>query len=111
MKTALAMALAVGALSSLPAAQQPQQPQQTPTYLTPEQQRAIQQMPAAGEEKRVQADAIDKALADGKVVLLDVREPKEIEDLGTIEGSINIPIGELEKRLNELPKDKTILTA
>jgi len=111
MKIALAMALAVGALSSSPAAQQTQQPQQPSTYLTPEQQKAIQQMPAAGEEKRVQADAVDKVLAAGDVVLLDVREPKEIEDLGTIEGAINIPIGELEKRLNELPKDKTYLTA
>jgi 3-mercaptopyruvate sulfurtransferase SseA len=105
MKTALAIVLAVGALSIVEAHQQ-----QT-SYLTPEQQKAIQQMPSAGEEKRVQADAIDKVLAAGNVVLLDVREPKEIEDLGTIEGAINIPINELEKRLNELPKDKTYLTA
>ena len=42
---------------------------------------------------------------------LDVREPKEIEELGTLEGYYNIPIGDLEKRLGELPKDKLILTA
>ncbi len=41
-----------------------------------------------------------QVLAAGNVVLLDVREPKEIEDLGTIEGAINIPLNELEKRLN-----------
>ncbi len=29
----------------------------------------------------------------------------------TREGYINVPLGELEKRLNELPKNKTILTA
>ena len=63
------------------------------------------------EDQRVTADAIDKLLADGKVILLDVREPKELEELGTREGYVNIPIGELERRLNELPKDKTILTA
>ena len=40
-----------------------------------------------------------------------VREPKEIEELGTRKGFVNIPIGELEARVNELPKDKTILTA
>jgi rhodanese-related sulfurtransferase len=40
-----------------------------------------------------------------------VREPEEIEELGTIEGYVNIPIGELESRLDELPRDKTILTA
>jgi hypothetical protein len=63
------------------------------------------------EDQRVAADAIDKLLADGKLILLDVREPKELEELGTSAGYVNIPIGELERRLNELPKDKTILTA
>jgi rhodanese-related sulfurtransferase len=47
----------------------------------------------------------------GDTVLLDVREPKEIEELGGYEGAINIPVTQLEKRLGELPKDKTILTA
>jgi hypothetical protein len=63
------------------------------------------------EDQRIAADAIDKLLADGKAILLDVREPKELEELGTREGYINIPIGQLEGRLSELPKDKTILTA
>jgi rhodanese-related sulfurtransferase len=63
------------------------------------------------EDQRIAPDAIDKVLADGNVILLDVREPKELEELGTREGYVNIPIGELERRLDELPKDKTILTA
>ena len=63
------------------------------------------------ESKRVAADDIDKLLADGKVLLLDVREPKELEELGTIADSVNIPLGQLEKRLGELPKDRLILTA
>ena len=63
------------------------------------------------ESKRVSADDIDKLLADGKVLLLDVREPKELEELGTIPDSVNIPLGQLEKRLGELPKDRLILTA
>jgi hypothetical protein len=67
--------------------------------------------PPAGEELRVKADDIDALLADGKVVLLDVREPWELEEFGTRESSINIPLGQLEKRLGELPKDKAILTA
>jgi hypothetical protein len=37
-----------------------------------------------------------------------VRESKEIEELGGYEGAIDIPLQELEKRLGELPKDKTI---
>jgi rhodanese-related sulfurtransferase len=60
---------------------------------------------------RVKPDDIDSLLADGKVVLLDVREPWELEEMGTREGYINIPLRELEKRLGELPKDKAILTA
>jgi rhodanese-related sulfurtransferase len=33
--------------------------------------------------------------------LLDVREPKEVE-AGMIPGAVNIPLGELRKRLNEI---------
>ena len=60
---------------------------------------------------RVKGDDIDKVLAESGVILLDVREPWELEKYGAREGYINIPIGQLEKRLGELPKDKTILTA
>jgi hypothetical protein len=64
-----------------------------------------------GPERRVEADEIDKYILEKKVFFLDVREPKELEELGTIEGYYNIPLGQLEKRLGELPKDKLILTA
>jgi hypothetical protein len=64
-----------------------------------------------GPNRRVQADEIDTYILEKKVFFLDVREPKELEELGTLEGYYNIPIGELEKRLGELPKDKLILTA
>ncbi len=52
------------------------------------------------------ADGLKKLL-DKKVKLffLDVREPKEIEELGTIDGYVNIPISQLEARLSEIPKD------
>src|SRR5688500_2465569 len=84
------------------------QPQPTPPAPTAPQ---AQSNPPMDESKRVSADDIDKLLAEGKVLLLDVREPKEREELGAIEDSINIPIGQLEKRLDELPKDRLILTA
>jgi rhodanese-related sulfurtransferase len=67
--------------------------------------------PALDESKRVKAEDITAILAKGDVVLLDVREAKELEELGTIEGAIHIPLGQLEARAGELPKDKTILTA
>ena len=64
-----------------------------------------------GQEMRVEAQDLDEVLADADVVLLDVREPWELEEYGTRAGYINIPLGELESRLDALPQDKTILTA
>jgi rhodanese-related sulfurtransferase len=42
---------------------------------------------------------------------LDVRDPKEIEESGSIKGYVNIPVKQLESRLSEVPKDKQIVTA
>ena len=70
-----------------------------------------QQVPAVPEDQRVKTEDIDSVMAKGHVVVLDVREPKEIDELGGYEGAINIPLPQLEKRLGELPKEKTILTA
>jgi len=42
-----------------------------------------------------------------KTVFLDVRDPEELA-LGQIEGAINIPLGELRSRANELPRGKQI---
>jgi rhodanese-related sulfurtransferase len=50
-------------------------------------------------------------LAKGEVVVLDVREDAELVETGTVKGAIHIPLGQLESRLGELPKDKVILTA
>jgi rhodanese-related sulfurtransferase len=56
-------------------------------------------------------EELEKYLKNGKkVFLLDVREPKEIEELGSVKGYVNIPLGQLESRLNEVPKDKLIIT-
>jgi rhodanese-related sulfurtransferase len=40
--------------------------------------------------------------------LLDVREPEELAD-GKIAGSVNIPMDEVEHRLDELPTDRDIV--
>ena len=65
----------------------------------------------AAEPSRITADQLVEVFADSNVFLLDVREPAEIEELGTVEGYTNIPIDELEARLDELPRDRPILTA
>lgn len=48
-------------------------------------------------------------LEKGKVLLLDVRE-KIAFDAEHIPGAVNIPLAELEGKLAELPKDKTLVT-
>jgi hypothetical protein len=63
------------------------------------------------EDMRIKAEDIDSVMAPGKVFFLDVREPKEIEELGGYEGYVNIPMSQLESRLGELPRDRPILTA
>ena len=57
------------------------------------------------------SDDVMALLEKGEVFFLDVREPNELEELGTLEGYVNIPLGEIEKRLKEIPKDKAIITA
>jgi rhodanese-related sulfurtransferase len=61
--------------------------------------------------KQFTAEELEKFLAEEKnVFLLDVREPKELEQYGSVKGYINIPLSQVENRLNEIPKDKTIVT-
>src|SRR4051812_46079705 len=43
-----------------------------------------------------------------KTFLLDVREPSEYQQ-GHIPNAVNIPLGQLRKRFNELPRDKEII--
>ncbi|HAQ07800.1 MAG TPA: hypothetical protein DCR24_09850 [Bacillus bacterium] len=53
-------------------------------------------------------DVVKKLEANEDVVVLDVREPAEYA-FGHIPNAVSIPFGELENRLPELDKSKTIL--
>ena len=44
-------------------------------------------------------------------IVLDVRNPPELEASGTFPNAINIPLDQLRQRLHELPKDKELLVA
>jgi rhodanese-related sulfurtransferase len=60
---------------------------------------------------KMESDDVMALLEKGQVFFLDVREPNELEELGTLEGYVNIPLGQIEKRLAEIPKDKAVITA
>lgn len=59
-----------------------------------------------GMVETVQWNELDNLVAKNEFIL-DVRETFEIS-LGTIENSVNIPLGEIRNRIAEIPKDKTI---
>jgi rhodanese-related sulfurtransferase len=43
------------------------------------------------------------------LILLDVRTPREWQEEGHLEGAVLIPIGELQRRVGELPGDAEII--
>ena len=60
-----------------------------------------------GDVKPIHFDEIDH-LTDQQV-LLDVRNPSELEATGCIGEALNIPVDQLRQRMHELPKDKEII--
>lgn len=47
-------------------------------------------------------------VAAGQAVLLDVREPFELEE-ASVNGALHIPMGEVAARVSELPRERPIL--
>jgi 3-mercaptopyruvate sulfurtransferase SseA len=72
--------------------------------------------PVAGPEtvyadgaRRVTIEEMEAMLKDGTAVVIDVRN-QAAYDAGHIPGSKLIPAGEILNHINELPRDKTIVT-
>lgn len=62
--------------------------------------------------KTMSADELKKLVDSGqKFVLLDVRETEEIEQKGTLKNYLHIPLGQLESRISEVPKDVPVVAA
>lgn len=72
---------------------------------------SIPALAIAQQAQKMASDDVMALLEKGEVFFLDVREPSELEELGTLEGYLNIPLGQIEQRLKEIPKDKAIITA
>jgi rhodanese-related sulfurtransferase len=45
-----------------------------------------------------------------RILIIDVRRPDEIKDIGGFPVYLNVQIGDLEKSLDWIPKDRTIIT-
>ncbi|MCM0622148.1 MBL fold metallo-hydrolase [Nocardioides bruguierae] len=63
-----------------------------------------------GHASRLTPAQLDEALADPgrEVVLVDVRNTGETE-AGGVEGAVNIPLAELRRRVDEVPRDKAVV--
>ncbi len=61
---------------------------------------------ALAEPPRLNRSQFEEARQRSEVFLLDVRNPEEIDE----PGAYNIPLSQLESRLDEVPKDRLILT-
>jgi 3-mercaptopyruvate sulfurtransferase SseA len=59
--------------------------------------------------RRVTADELDTMIKNGQAIVVDVRNQASY-DLGHIPGAKLIPAGEILNHLNELPRDKMIVT-
>ena len=59
--------------------------------------------------RRITIDELDAMVKNGQAVVIDVRNQASY-DMGHIPGSRLIPAGEIQNHINELPRDKTIVT-
>lgn len=61
-------------------------------------------------EQPLSAHELAEILGTGREpFLLDVREPDEVVD-GAIPGAVNIPLGEVPNHLDDLPRERPIVT-
>jgi rhodanese-related sulfurtransferase len=71
---------------------------------------------AQGKAAPSKARVLNRAELDGllshpeRVLLLDLRRPDEISTIGGFAVYLSIQIGDLEKHLSEIPKDRVIVT-
>lgn len=60
--------------------------------------------------ERIPIPELQKKLESSrKPVVIDVREPKEVAESGSIPGALRIPLASVEKRMNEFSKGSEIV--
>jgi rhodanese-related sulfurtransferase len=68
------------------------------------------QAPKSQAKVLTRAEFDDLFAKPGRILIIDVRRPDEIKDVGGFPVYLNIQIGDLEKSLDWIPKDRTIIT-
>jgi adenylyltransferase/sulfurtransferase len=68
--------------------------------------RALLDRDSPGDARAGATRGADGLTGDGRVMLVDVREPREFAS-GHLDGAVNIPLAELSDRLREIPVDAT----
>lgn len=63
---------------------------------------------ARDEMEPISRDELLARMRDGSVTVLDVRPGDEFE-VGHVPGAVNVPLAALERRLDELPRDKEVI--
>ena len=60
--------------------------------------------------KRIPIPELKKKLdSRQKPTVIDVREPKEVAETGSIPGAIHIPMAQVERRMTDFPKNTAIV--
>lgn len=63
-------------------------------------------MSTSTEKPSASFEEIECATTDENILVIDVREPLELQESGVIPGSINIPLGEVENVLRDMPPEE-----
>jgi len=75
-----------------------------------------QQSGQQAQQPKSQAKVLTRAEFDqlfaqpGQILIIDVRRPDEIKDIGGFPVYLNVQIGDLEKSLDWIPRERTIIT-
>lgn len=57
----------------------------------------------------VPSEQLESWVKQNQPLILDVRSSQEVEELGTLEGAVHIPVDELDTRWSELPSGRPLL--
>jgi rhodanese-related sulfurtransferase len=68
------------------------------------------QAPKSQAKVLTRAEFDDLFAKPAQILIIDVRRPDEIKDIGGFPVYLNVQIGDLEKSLDWIPKDRTIVT-